>query len=108
VGVVEVERSGSIHRARARIRQNDGFWVSTGWAYLAEVEHEITIEWYRDLPTTPPLLEGRIRLFVDGTFQDEVWAANDDHRVGKVLLGATAAIGASGTLQFDNFGSWRF
>lgn len=80
--------------------QDDGSLVYSSTYAISDDWHSIEIEWLSGNP-------GRIKLWIDGTFKQEVALTNSTRLLARAYLGALSWIDAttSGFMYFDNFES---
>jgi len=104
---VELRFINGSYQVRARSRNDNLSWNSTGWFNLSDAEHQIEVEW--DAATTGKN-DGKLKLKLDGAVLiRRIGLDNDTFRIDRARLGAVAGLdsGTRGSYFFDQFMSFR-
>jgi hypothetical protein len=102
-----LRRSSGSYAVMARVRLDNGTRVDTPFVPVTDAPHVIELDWRRSSSAVTP--NGSFTLRVDGAVAATLGSLDNDARaVDFARLGAMAVKpGASGTLYFDEFVSYR-
>jgi hypothetical protein len=104
---VVLRRIVGAYSVRVRVREDDDSHADTAFVPITDAPHLIQIDWTRG--SAPGANDGTLVFSIDGVVIDTLAELDNDARgIDFVRLGAMSVkAGASGTIFFDEFSSWR-
>jgi hypothetical protein len=102
-----LRRQAGVYAIEARLRQNDGSRIDTGFVSLTNAAHFIEFDWVK---ATTGLTNGTFTLYIDGVPQGAptTGVANNAQTIDAGRMGALSTkSAAAGTMFFDQFESRR-
>ena len=105
---VEFKYNSGLYQVRAKILNDSGVWLNTGYTTLSDAPHVLEVDWIA--ATAPGANDGHLTFWVDGVQRGELTGVdNDTYRMESARLGVVyiSMIGTQGTVYFDAFESRR-